>query len=101
MANESDRSAVSTRQIRSRPHERTMERLVFAAWIGELIDQSRNDASTKAWLELRFRDELDRRRALERRWRQLFWANRYIILSGSLALPVLITASKQIENFIS
>lgn len=89
--------------IRGRPHERTLERLTFEPWIGEMISADSLDPTSRIWFQRRFLDELDRRRGLERVWRRAFWFNRYIILSGSLVLPVLITAGKSVTwlNIIS
>jgi hypothetical protein len=84
------------REIRDRPHERTIERLVFNAWIEEFSRENSVSPATGVWFERRFLDELDRRRGLERAWRKLFWSTRYLILSGSLVLPVLITAGKSV-----
>lgn len=83
-------------EIRGRPHERTMERLGFSTWIEEFCREHLADPATGVWFDRRFLDELDRRRGLERTWRKVFWLTRYAILSGSLALPVLITAGKSI-----
>ena len=83
-------------KLRGRPHERTMERLAFDTWIEEFSSENPVDATTSVWFKRRFFDELDRRRGLERTWRKVFWCTRYILLSGSLVLPVLITAGKSI-----
>lgn len=84
------------REIRGRPHERTMERVALATWAFEFSRENQVSPSTLVWFERRFLDELDRRRGLERRWREVFWLARYVILSGSLVLPVLITAGKSV-----
>jgi Protein of unknown function (DUF4231) len=88
---------VDTRhELHGRPHERTMERLAFNTWIEEFASENPVSPATRVWFERRFLDELDRRRGLERVWREVFWFTRYFILSGSLVLPVLITAGKSI-----
>lgn len=84
------------REIHGRPHQRTVERLAFNTWIEEFSRENPVSPTTSVWLERRFLDELDRRRGLERTWRNVFWLTRYVILSGSLSLPVLITAGKSI-----
>jgi hypothetical protein len=71
-----------------------MERLAFNSWIDDFARENQISAATTIWFHRRFYDELDRCRALEKRWRKIFWLSRYLILSGSLVLPVLITASK-------
>ena len=73
-----------------------MEILAFNTWIEEFSRENSVSPATSAWFERRFLDELDRRRGLERAWRKVFWLTRYVILSGSLVLPVLITAGKSI-----
>ena len=73
-----------------------MERVAFNTWVEEFSRENSVSPATSAWFERRFLDELDRRRGLERTWRRVFWLTRYIILSGSLVLPVLITAGKTI-----
>jgi hypothetical protein len=83
-------------ELHGRPHERTMERVAFKAWIEEFQSSKQVDQRTSVWLQCRFRDELDRRRGLEHRWRKVFWLTRYIALSGALVLPVLITVGKSI-----
>jgi hypothetical protein len=83
-------------EIRGRPHERTMERHAFTVWIQQLDHSELLTPITKTWFQHRFLNELDRRRGLERRWRKIFWVTRYTALSGSLTLPVLITAGKSI-----
>jgi Protein of unknown function (DUF4231) len=88
---------VDTYKVRhGRPHERTMEREAFKSWITEFARETSVSLATGVWLERRFLDELERRRGLERTWRKVFWSTRYVILSGSLVLPALITASKAI-----
>lgn len=82
--------------IRGRPHERTIERVVFSAWIEEYGRKQTLDEKSRLWLQHRFLDELDRRRGLERRWRKVFWLTRYVAFSGSLVLPVLISVGKSI-----
>jgi hypothetical protein len=84
------------REIRGRPHERTMERVALGTWVTEFGRENQISPTTQVWFERRFLDEMDRRRGLERRWREVFWLTRYMILSGSLVLPVLITAGKSI-----
>jgi hypothetical protein len=84
------------REIHGRPHERTMERVALGTWVDEFSRENEVSPATRVWFERRFLDELDRRRGLERRWREVFWLGRYVILSGSLVLPVLITAGKSI-----
>lgn len=84
------------REIHGRPHERTMEKLIFNTWTENFSRETPPSPATSIWLEHRFLDELDRRRGLEHRWRKVFWCTRYLILSGSLTLPVLITAGKSI-----
>lgn len=83
-------------ELHDRPHERTMERVAFKAWIDEFQSTKQVNLATSVWLQCRFLDELDRRRGLEHRWRKVFWATRYVALSGSLVLPVLITVGKSI-----
>jgi hypothetical protein len=73
-----------------------MERLAFDSWIDDYARVNQISPATSVWLQRRFYDELDRCRALEKRWRKVFWLSRYLILSGSLVLPVLITASKSV-----
>ena len=73
-----------------------MERVAFNAWFEEFSHENPVSSATGVWFERRFLDELDRRRGLERTWRKVFWVTRYVILSGSLVLPVLITAGKAI-----
>ena len=67
-------------ELHSRPHERTMERLAFDTWIEAFSSENAVDPATSVWFERRFLDELDRRRALERTWRKVFWVTRYIVL---------------------
>jgi hypothetical protein len=85
-----------SKQPRARRSERVAERLAFATWIDEFARENSISSTTRVWLERRFLNEVDRRRRLERRWRYMFWCTRYVILSGSLILPVLITASKSV-----
>lgn len=74
-----------------------MERLAFDTWTRKFINQNAaEDAAASVWFERRFLDELDRRRGLEGSWRKVFWFTRYIVVSGSLVLPVIITAGKSI-----
>jgi Protein of unknown function (DUF4231) len=82
--------------IHGRPHERTMERHAFDTLIADFTHENKVSTATSEWFEHRFLDELDRRRSLEGIWRRVFWSTRYLILSGSLILPVLITASKSV-----
>lgn len=89
-------SADTHHEIRGRPHERTMESVAFRAWIGQLEREHPVNSSTRVWLHRRFLDELDRRRGLERRWRIVFWLTRYVVLSGSLVLPVLIAIGRSV-----
>ena len=70
----------------------------FATWIQELEHSEPLSPVTRTWLQQRFLNELNRRRGLERRWRKVFWLSRYIVLSGSLVLPVLITVGKSIAT---
>jgi hypothetical protein len=79
------------------------QRLAFDTWIEEFSRDNSVNPATSAWFKHRFLDELDRRRGLERTWRKVFWFTRYIILSGSLVLPVLITVGKSIAwvNFVA
>jgi hypothetical protein len=83
-------------ELHGRPHERTIESVAFKAWIEEFKKARQVSRTTSVWLQCRFLDELDRRRGLEHRWRKVFWSTRYIALSGSLVLPVLITVGKSI-----
>jgi hypothetical protein len=96
MVQEQKSSQDTRHEIRGRPHERTMERLALGTWIEEFSRENPVSPATSVWFERRFLDELDRRRGLERAWRKVFWSTRYIILSGSLVLPALITAGKSI-----
>jgi Protein of unknown function (DUF4231) len=91
---------LDTRQrLRGRPHERTMERRAFAAWTKEFISKhAKDDPATHVWFERRFLDELDRRRGLESTWRKVFWFTRYVVFSGSLVLPVIITVGKSVTG---
>jgi Protein of unknown function (DUF4231) len=73
-----------------------MEREAFNIWIEEFRRENPANPATRVWFERRFFDELDRRRGLERFWRRTCYCTRYVILSGSLILPVLITAGKSI-----
>jgi hypothetical protein len=73
-----------------------MERVALGTWAMEFSRENQVSPSTLVWFERRFLDELDRRRGLERRWREVFWLTRYVILSGSLVLPVLITADRSV-----
>lgn len=84
-------------ELHGRPHQRTMERLAFSTWIEEFSSEKAVGPATSVWFERRFLDELDRRRGLERTWRKVFWLTRYVVVSGSLVLPVLITAGKSIK----
>jgi Protein of unknown function (DUF4231) len=84
------------RVLRGRPHQRTIEQVSFDAWIENFDHENQIDAATRIWFRHRFKDELDRRRALEKKWRIIFWSTRYVVLGGSLALPPIITASTRI-----
>jgi hypothetical protein len=61
-------SANARPRIRGRPHERTIEREAFNAWIAEFCREGSVNPATKVWFQHRFSDELDQRRALERFW---------------------------------
>jgi hypothetical protein len=89
-------SADTRREIRGRPYERTMESVAFRECIGQLDHADLISPSTRVWIYRRFLDELDRRRGLERRWRIVFWLTRYVVLSGTLVLPVLIAIGRSI-----
>ena len=73
-----------------------MERSAFDSWIEDFARGNQVSPATSVWFERRFCDELDRCRSLENKWRKVFWFARYVTLSGSLVLPVIITASKSI-----
>lgn len=70
--------------------------MAFIVWIEEFTSENSIDATTRVWFERRFLNEIDRRRGRERGWRYTFWIVRYIILSGTLTLPVVITASRPV-----
>jgi hypothetical protein len=71
-----------------------MEQAALKRWLAEYVDTIGMPTPVEVWFEQRVINELNRRRALERNWRNLFWAARYLVLTGSLVLPVLITAAR-------
>jgi hypothetical protein len=86
----------SNKRPYTRRSERVSERLAFISWVDEFDRENQINSTTRVWLERRFLNEIDRRRGLERRWRYMFWCTRYVILSGSLILPALITAGRSV-----
>ncbi len=83
--------------IKGRPHQKTSEKTSFDAWVKEFVQNNTLDSGTEVWFRHRFCEGTDRLRSLENKWRKIFWSTRYLILSGSLTLPVLITASRSIQ----
>jgi hypothetical protein len=83
--------------IHGRPHQRTIEAESFSRYINHLAENGAIDQLQEIWLDYEFRAELDRQRALEKRYRISFWMLQTVALGSAVLLPPLITASESIN----
>jgi hypothetical protein len=95
MTDDADEVQEDRRIVRGRPRERAMERTAFRNLIDNLSSSADIEAAQKIWLK-RFLSEVQRRRALEKHYRQLFWITQFAALGGAVALPPLVTASSSV-----
>jgi uncharacterized protein DUF4231 len=79
--------------IRGRPHQRTIETISFLECIEHLVENGKINSLHKVWLDNEFVAELDRQRALEKRYRVVFWSVQSFVLGGTVLLPLIITVS--------
>jgi uncharacterized protein DUF4231 len=73
----------------------------FLECIKQLVENKKVNKQQKSWLKYEFVAELDRQRALEKRYRVVFWSVQSFALGGSVLLPLIIAVSARAPWLLS